>query len=167
MHSEREKKAMDIAVRAHGSQARKYSGQPYIVHPAEVAALVRSVHHTEDMLAAAWLHDTLEDTDLDPRVIREELGESVLDLVLMLTDVSVKSDGNRKVRKEIDRVHTSKASPSAKTVKLADLISNSLSIREHGRGFVRVYLAEKRELLNVLKEGNAVLWARAAELAKD
>ena len=43
-------------------QVRKYTGEPYINHPASVVELVRSVPHTEVMLAAAWLHDTVEDT---------------------------------------------------------------------------------------------------------
>lgn len=59
-----EEKARVFATAAHGAvgQVRKYTGEPYINHPAEVVQIVRSVQHTPDMIAAAWLHDVVEDT---------------------------------------------------------------------------------------------------------
>lgn len=162
-----EKKAMIFAHRKHEEidHTRKYSGKPYIVHPSAVVELVRSVEHTPQMLAAAWLHDTVEDTKTSLEQIREVFGEEVYELVEMLTDISEPEDGNRKTRKEIDRQHTAKANPQAKTVKLADLIHNSKSIIEQDPGFARVYLREMRDLLEVLKEGNSSLWERAYEIA--
>lgn len=142
-------------------QLRKYTNDPYIVHPAEVAQIVSTVEHTDEMLAAAWLHDTVEDTDVSIEDIRKEFGDVVADLVSDLTDVSKPEDGNRKTRKEIDRQHTAKASAQAKTIKLADLISNSSSIVEHDKKFAKVYLKEKALLLEVLREGDAELWNRA------
>lgn len=58
--------AMRVATAAHEGigQVRKYTGEPYINHPAAVAELVSSVPHTPEMLAAAWLHDTVEDTPI-------------------------------------------------------------------------------------------------------
>lgn len=154
-----EKIAAELAVRAHGSQARKYTGQPYIVHPAEVADIVRATNsHNEEMLAAAWLHDTLEDTKLPPSAIRDALGQRVLDLVVELTDISRKEDGNRAARKAIDREHLRAASPEAQTVKLADMISNSRTIIPYGRGFASVYLREANELADVLTKGDRFLW---------
>ncbi|NDF14778.1 HD domain-containing protein, partial [bacterium] len=50
-------KARQFATLAHEGQVRKYTGQPYIVHPEEVAGIVSTVPHTEAMLAAAFLHD--------------------------------------------------------------------------------------------------------------
>lgn len=77
----------------------------------------------------------------------------------MLTDVSNPLDGNRAARKAIDRDHTAKASPEAKTIKLADMISNTASIMKHDLvGFARVYIPEKVKLLEVLREGDPVLW---------
>lgn len=57
-----EERAKDFATRYHASidQRRKYTGEPYITHPAAVVELVRSVPHTEAMICAAWLHDTVE-----------------------------------------------------------------------------------------------------------
>ena len=57
------KKAIEFATKAHEGQVRKYTGEPYIVHPLEVAEIVKTVEHTEEMLMAAVLHDTVEDTD--------------------------------------------------------------------------------------------------------
>ncbi|VDZ55823.1 bifunctional (p)ppGpp synthetase II/ guanosine-3',5'-bis pyrophosphate 3'-pyrophosphohydrolase [Serratia odorifera] len=57
-------RARRYATKAHAAidQRRKYTNAPYIVHPQAVVEIVRSVPHTDEMLAAAWLHDTVEDT---------------------------------------------------------------------------------------------------------
>lgn len=165
--TEIEREAMLFAYRKHSEidHRRKYNGKPYIVHPAAVAELVRNVSHTPQMLSAAWLHDTVEDTKATLEKIQKEFGQEIYVLVEMLTDVSEMEDGNRKTRKEIDRQHLAKASPEAQTVKLADLIHNSKSIIEHDPGFARVYLQEMRDLLKVLKEGDSTLWERASKIA--
>lgn len=154
-----EMEARNFAEVAHASinHQRKYTGEPYITHPAAVVDLVRSVPHTEAMLAAAWLHDTVEDTPVTLVDIEREFGSEVADLVESLTDVSRPQDGNRRVRKAIDREHTAQASAEAKTIKLADLIDNSRSILEYDPGFARVYLVEKVALLEALREGDKTL----------
>lgn len=160
-----EHRAKEFATLYHGSidQRRKYTNEPYINHPASVVELVRSVPHTEAMLCAAWLHDTVEDTPCTLDEIERVFGFEVAALVEMLTDVSKPSDGKRAARKKIDREHTAKASPQAKTIKLADLIDNSRSIVERDQNFAKVYLAEKTLLLEVLQEGDATLLAMARE----
>lgn len=142
-------------------QRRKYTNEPYIVHPAAVAEIVKTVPHTEAMVAAAWLHDTVEDTDATIADIEAEFGNEVAELVAWLTAVSQPEDGNRKARKAIDRKHTAEAPPAAKTIKLADVIHNSASIMEHDPNFARVYLEEKRLLLEVLSEGDPELYRQA------
>lgn len=163
-------RAQAFATRHHAAvgQVRKYTGEPYIVHPAAVVALVRSVPHTPEMLAAAWLHDTLEDTAATYEELLADFGAEVTALVDMLTDASRPSDGNRAARKAIDREHTAQASPEAKTIKLADLIDNTRSIMRHDPdGFGRVYISEKRALLHVLRDGDPTLYHLAqAEVAK-
>ena len=158
-----EQRAKDFATRYHASidHRRKYTGEPYITHAAAVVELVRNVPHTEDMICAAWLHDTVEDTPATLDEIGQVFGFTVAALVEMLTDVSKPSDGNRVVRKAIDREHTAKSSPQAKTIKLADLIDNTRSIVERDPAFAKVYLAEKALLLEVLREGDATLWEMA------
>jgi len=159
-------RARVFATAAHAAvkQVRKYTFEPYIVHPTEVANIVASVPHTDVMLAAAWLHDTVEDTGVTILDIQIEFGNEVAALVSWLTDVSKPEDGNRAVRKAIDREHTAMAPGAAQTVKLADLIANSRSIMAHDPAFARVYLEEKRMLLEVLTRGDAVLMVQARRI---
>ena len=157
-------KARIFATAAHASvnQLRKYTYEPYIVHPAEVAAIVESVEgSTYEMIAAAWLHDVVEDTGVSNEIIKQEFGEEVAELVGWLTDISTPEQGNRATRKAIDRDHTALAPASAQTIKLADLISNSKSIMQYDEAFAKVYLEEKRLLLEVMTKGDATLMAEA------
>ena len=161
-----EKKALDFATIAHAGQKRKYTGEDYIVHPIEVAKIVKSVAHTPQMVAAALLHDVVEDTDVSLEDISIKFGPDIANLVSDLTDVSKPEDGNRATRKALDRAHTARASAAAKTIKLADLISNSRSIVEFDPHFAKVYLKEKALLLGVLTDGDQILWKKAAEFVK-
>lgn len=148
-NTELEYRAIIFASNAHGSvnQVRKYSGQPYIVHPIAVANIVRGVNHTPEMLAAAYLHDVVEDTPVTIEEVYAQFGNKVGELVGWLTDISKPSDGNRKVRKAIDRQHTWEAPWDAQTIKLADLIDNTKSIVVSDPNFARVYMKEKAELI--------------------
>lgn len=160
-------KALDFATAAHEGQVRKYTGVPYIVHPIEVMEIVKSVPHDDAMLAAALLHDVVEDTEVVIAEIRTEFGDDVASLVDDLTDVSKPEDGNRKLRKGLDRDHSAAASARAQTVKLADLISNSADILVNDPKFAKVYLAEKDLLLEVLSLGDRDLHSRAAAFLKE
>ena len=164
--SDLEDRARLFATAAHAAvgQKRKYTLDDYIVHPAAVVEIVRSIPHSEAMLAGAWLHDVVEDTAVTLSVIEVIFGYQVMKLVCDLTDVSQPSHGNRAARKAIDRQHTYFASPAAKTIKLADLIDNTRSIVQYDPDFAKVYLAEKALLLEVLREGDPTLWAQADEL---
>lgn len=161
-------KALVYATAAHVAvgQRRKYTGEPYIVHPVEVMNIVKTVPHTETMLAAALLHDVVEDTGCTLLDIQSEFGEEVATLVNWLTDVSKPEDGPRWYRKKLDREHTAKAPAEAQTIKLADLISNSKSIVTHDPKFAKTYLEEKRLLLGVLTKGDTGLHAIASEIVR-
>ena len=158
-------KAQVFAIAAHSAvqQKRKYTNEPYIVHPAEVAKIVAGVPgSTPDMVAAAWLHDVVEDTGCTYTDIHMAFGIDIATLVGWLTDVSKPEDGNRAVRKAMDRAHTAEAPAEAQTIKLADLISNSKSIMEHDPAFAKTYLEEKRLLLAVMTKGDPGLHAEAS-----
>jgi hypothetical protein len=162
------KEGLVARARAFASQAhrhidhrRKYSHQPYEVHLKAVAELVRSVTDDPQVQAAAWLHDLVEDTALTLGDLRREFGERVASLVSDLTDVSRPGDGNRALRRAIDRQHLKKAAPEAKTIKLADLMDNCRDICRHDPRFGRTYLKEMAQLLHVLGEGDAQLYRRA------
>ncbi len=154
--------AVDFAAKAHSEQRRKYTDEPYVNHCIAVAARVAEVTEDAEVIAAALLHDTLEDTEATAEQISATFGQRVVDLVLQVTDVSRPDDGNRAVRKEIDRQHLALATPEAKTIKLADLINNSSNICEHDPAFGAIYMKEKAALLEVLREGDARLFKLAS-----
>ena len=154
----------EFATKAHSGQVRKYTGEPYINHPKEVADIVSSVTDDRNMIAAAWLHDVVEDCGISIEEIRTVFGDDVCYLVESLTDVSTKSDGNRAARKAIDRAHIARSSVRAKTIKLADLISNTSSIVNHDPEFAKVYLREKRMLLDVMQDADKTLLSMALEI---
>jgi len=158
--------ALTFARNAHGSinQKRKYTGEDYIFHPIEVAFIVASTQcHTTEMLMAALLHDTVEDTPVTIEEVRTNFGDHVADLVGWLTDVATPEDGNRAARKALNRAHSMEAPAEAQTVKVADIISNVRSIAEHDKDFARVYLPEKQLLLDGLIKADATLRAHAYE----
>lgn len=142
-------------------QLRKYTFEPYWHHCREVAHLVARHNHRSHVIAAAWLHDVLEDTGIDVKYLRQCFGDEITNLVLEVTDVSKPTDGNRQKRKELDRVHLAKTSVNGATIKLADLISNTKSIAKHDPDFARTYLAEKWQLLQILQHGNVELHMKA------
>ena len=162
-------KAKQFAHEAHDSigQKRKYSGEPYWVHTDAVADKVAAVGGSETMIAAAHLHDVLEDvTPLDKTgrfnyaTIVKEFGEDVARLVRQLTDMFTKEafpTFNRKERKAMERERVKNITPEAKTIELADLINNTQSIVADDKDFAKVYLREKLLLLPILSEGNSEL----------
>ncbi len=161
--------AIDIVSRAntfgmiaHMGQQRKYTGENYFdAHCKSVAAKVEAVTTDKEIIAAALLHDTVEDTEVTHHDIMKYFGVRVMRLVRDLTEITVKEDGNRAYRKQLELEHLSMASDDAKTIKLADLIDNTSSITERDPEFARVYMAEKRALLKVLAGGDDDLYDEA------
>jgi (p)ppGpp synthase/HD superfamily hydrolase len=158
-----ELRASAFAAYKHGlkGQRRKYTGEPYIVHPGNVANILRLVGADAILLAAAWCHDLLEDTDTTFPELEQVLCREVAELVYWVTNRSRPEGGNRAARKRIDHQHIGIATIPAKTLKLADLIDNSRSILTRDPKFAVVYLAEKKALLEVLTEGDEALYRQA------
>lgn len=139
-------------------QKRRATGDDYIVHPDRVVSWVRSVPHTSIMVAAAYLHDTIEDTDATAGDLVREFGSKVAELVAMLTDTSTAADGNRAARKAVDRCRRSLATPQGKTIMLGDMIDNLEGIITHEPRFAPIYVEEKALLLDVIRAGDKALW---------
>ncbi len=156
-------RAIRFATEAHEriDQRRQYSGRPYTEHLRNVARLVAEVTDDEAMIAAAWLHDVVEDTPATVEDIERHFGAAVARLVWELTDVSRPGDGNRAARKAIDRAHLAAASPRAQTVKLADLIDNARDITAHDPRFAVTFLEEMAATLDVLTQADPTLKRRA------
>jgi (p)ppGpp synthase/HD superfamily hydrolase len=165
------KLARQFAIDAHTSidHRRKYTNEPYHIHPARVAKIVSNVTSDKDMIAAAWLHDVLEDVapknpEFNEEAILRLFGKRTLRLVLEVTDVAKPEDGNREQRKLINREHLANASKDGKTIKLADLIDNTIDISKNDPDFYRIFKKEIMLDLPYLSEGNSVLFERLTKL---
>lgn len=149
--------ALEYARLKHGDQKRKYTGDPYIVHPVAVQNTLFFLNAPRYVLEAAVLHDTIEDTDATFEDIESKFGKEVALLVSEVTDASGPLDGNRAARKKIDLKHLSTSTYWGASIKLADLIDNSRTIVFHDPNFAKVYLKEKEATLAVLQHGHPLL----------
>jgi (p)ppGpp synthase/HD superfamily hydrolase len=162
-------RAREFAREAHKAQLRRYTGEPYFTHPEEVAGMVERAGLSENAIAAAFLHDIINDQGVEPELLFREFGPKVASMVVVLTDTPVGPGFNRERRKALDMDRLSKASVSVQGIRCADLISNTSTIVKYDPGFARIYLPEKRAILEVLTRAPAVLrdaaWAclRSAE----
>jgi (p)ppGpp synthase/HD superfamily hydrolase len=153
-------RAAKFAKQAHRDQRRKYTGEPYFVHLHEVAQICARHGCSKRAIAAAYLHDVVEDQPVEHEDIVAEFGPQVANIVRDLTDLPTTA-GARKERKVIDLARLAAAGAEAQTIKCADLISNTSSIVRHDPEFARVYLSEKRAVLDVLIRSDVTLHALA------
>lgn len=117
--------AAAVAARAHSGQVRKgTSGAPYIEHPLAVARLVAD--HTDDpeVLAAALLHDVLEDSAITRDDLARDFGDRITDLVAELTDDPSLEAMDLPRRKARQAEHVAGVSGQAQAIKIADQTSN-------------------------------------------
>ena len=167
-------KVKEFARMAHGDQRRKFADEPYIAHPIRV--METCSRHTSDntVLAAALLHDVLEDTAVTKEelahflhsVFDEEKTMRTTELVEELTDIFTKKQypqWNRRKRKSKEAERMTITSPNAQTIKYADIIDNSLDIKKAENDFARVFLFECRALLKTMNKGNKILYQAAVE----
>jgi (p)ppGpp synthase/HD superfamily hydrolase len=156
--------AMMFAREVHKDQRRKYAGNPYTDHLAEVAGIAMTVGagpadvHPDSFMAVCWLYDCIEDCEVGYGYLLHEFGPLIADAVAYLSDTE---EGNRSDRKAASRLRLSKAPAWVQTIKVADLISNTASIVQHDPKFAAVYLEEKRLLLDVLTRADHRLVAIA------
>jgi guanosine-3',5'-bis(diphosphate) 3'-pyrophosphohydrolase len=162
------KLAHGLVLNGHGQlgQRRKGSNEPYTKHLSEVAKLVSENGGDEAQIAAAWLHDVVEDTPVPLSHIRMVFGPDVAKLVQELTDEFTKQNYpglNRRQRKAKELERLSKISDRAKTIKYADFVSNLESVSVLGPDFGEVYTREVADALEQMQGGHAGL--RSAALA--
>ena len=137
-------RAIVFAVQAHAGTERRGKGYPYIVHPLEAVSIAATMTADQELLAAAALHDTVEDTDVTVEQIKAEFGERVAHLVadesdVILEGVSKEDSWYDRKRDAIERL--SKASRDAKIVALGDKLSNM-------RGIARDYATDGDNIWN-------------------
>jgi len=124
-------RAIVFAVQAHAGTERRGKGFPYIVHPMEAMEIVATMTPDQELLAAAALHDTVEDTDVTIEQIRAEFGYRVAALVAAESDevvegVSEEDSWHDRKQAAIDRL--AHAPHDAKMVALGDKLSNMRAI---------------------------------------
>jgi (p)ppGpp synthase/HD superfamily hydrolase len=156
--------AMKFARSAHAHQLRKYTGNPYADHLAEVCGIAMSAGwhnaqiHPDKLMAVCWLHDCVEDQGVDPADLEKLFGVDVMAGVVMLSDIE---EGNRAERKAASRRRLNASPGWVQTIKVADMMSNTSSIVRHDPKFAVTYLEEKRLMLAVLDKADRNLHAMA------
>ena len=168
-----------LAIMLHGSQRRRYTHHPYWFHVESVMRrLMRNGVKGERILAAALLHDTLEDVKglseygllvLLKRIYAEDKAREVLRLVVHLTDEYTHEKYpqlKRAQRKRLEVARFSGAAFDAKRIKLADIEDNTNSIKKYDQGFYEsCYRDEKEALYNVIVESDIELLWFATDMA--
>ena len=124
-------RAILFAVRAHQNTERRGKGFPYIVHPLEAMSIVATITPDQELLAAAALHDVVEDTDITLEDLRREFGPRVAGLVEQESDkfvegISEEDSWRDRKQAAIDRIEA--APYDAKIVALGDKLSNMRAI---------------------------------------
>ena len=123
-------RAMEYAARAHRGGTRKGGDIPYIVHPFEVAMILKENSFEDKVIAAGLLHDLLEDTDVEKKDLKEEFGEEILQLVLSASEKlkgREERSWDKRKNQTIDYLDRD-ASFINKAVACADKLSNARSI---------------------------------------
>lgn len=156
-------RAVLFAARAHDGILREDRGDAYFVHLAEVAAMCAALEPFDSVLVAAcYLHDTVEDTEVTEEAIRTEFGDEIADLVMDVTDPP---DLKGKERRERQVTHTAAAGPRVKRLKLADKTSNveeliGLPAKRFDADGNAKYLKWARRVVDVCRGLEPVLEAR-------
>jgi len=166
-----------FAAKAHNGQQRRYSPDPYIVHPESVMKICAEYTADACIWYAALLHDVLEDTPVTLEKMQSFL-ESTLEpadaerttgIVVELTDVFTKAHfpkWNRQKRRLKEAERLGRASAAAQTIKYADIIDNCRGIAQYDLDFGPVFLRECDILLNHMKAGLPALYQNARDVVQ-
>jgi guanosine-3',5'-bis(diphosphate) 3'-pyrophosphohydrolase len=168
-----------FAAFAHGDQRRKYSDEPYVYHVFRVMNTCYLYHNSLPVLAAALLHDVLEDTTTTPAELKRFLDKSIphpdeaaeaLKLVVELTDVFTKKNYsrlNRKERKRFEHDRLATVSADAQTIKYADILDNVENVAAADPDFAPVLIHEYADLLQLLTKGEQHLYRQVQQKVAD
>lgn len=162
--------ACDFAARKHRNQRRKNAEKsPYIEHPIGVSLLLCGHVEDVDVMVAALLHDTIEDTDCSWEELESHFNKRVVDLVREVTDD--KSLGKAE-RKRLQVMHARDASLGARAIKMADKLHNLLSIQEsppQGWGWRRIqgYFVWSKAVTDACCAGGGDAWIQPLKIRLD
>ena len=152
--------AHELATDAHAGQRRKDDGTPYITHPETVAGLLDDAGFGDEVIAAALLHDVVEDTDMGSEELRERFGDRVAELVEALSedgDISDYEDRKREHREQVEE-----SGSDAVAIYIADKLSNLRDMR-------KIYALDGEQIADRFKAPIDVrvgLWKQDAEMAE-
>jgi len=167
----------DFTNAAHGQQTRRYSKDPYIVHPMRVMGTCREFTNDLPVLCAAILHDVLEDTPIThtrlesflQSIMDTEAANRTLKLVVDLTDVFTKKNYprlNRRTRRQKEAERLGTVDPDAQTIKYADILDNT-DVTRQDPDFAWTFLRECSVILEKMNKGNPDLRNRALKRVAD
>ncbi len=129
-------KAIKFAVDAHANTERRGKGFPYVIHVLEAMEIVATITNDPELLAAAALHDTVEDTDVTVEQVRAEFGERIARLVDAETTEMVSGlteSESWRMRRESSLKRLASSSRDAKIVAMGDKLSNMRAIMRDNR----------------------------------
>ena len=137
------KRAMQVATHAHRNQ--KYGEHPYAIHLADVVARVKTITQDPEIIAAAWLHDTIEDTQVTHGDIDRDFGPNVAAIVWAVT-----GHGQNRKEKMANAIAKIARTPGAELVKSADRLSNVKASLANNPKKLQMYRDEHKDLSPVL-----------------
>ncbi len=157
-------RALQVASEAHKNQIRDYTGEIYVMHTIRVSGRLQFelrrdsdedveqefCFTREQMIDAALLHDTIEDTDITFGDLEHIFGMNVALLVIQLTNVSIlekHKKKNRKERKALDFAHIREGSDAAHLIKLIDRLDNLKDMNGAKGSFLKLYSKESLDLV--------------------
>jgi guanosine-3',5'-bis(diphosphate) 3'-pyrophosphohydrolase len=153
-------RAYELAGEAHAGQRRKDDGSPYISHPVAVAQVLHDAGFRDQVIAAALLHDVVEDTELSTAEVAERFCDEVAELVDALSE----DDGIEgfEERKHEHREQVEESGPDAVAIYIADKLSNLNDLRA-------VYAEEGEAVASRFSsplDVRVALWREDAEMAR-
>ena len=152
-----EAKAKNLAIDAHKHQ--KYGEHPYITHLADVVARVKTITQDPEIIAAAWLHDTVEDTEVTIEQIKQQFGDNIANIVWAVT-----GHGENRKEKMANAISKIAQTPGSELVKSADRLSNVSASLANNPKKLKMYRDEHKDLSPVL--GNNALALELVNLLK-
>lgn len=158
-----------------GPQLRKYTNEPYIVHPERVVKIVSRYNDSLETQAAAYLHDVLEDTTVTEQeliefltqLIDESTARKIVNIVIELTDkfTSVAyPDMNRNARKAAETARQSEFSKECHDIKCADVIDNIIDVLDHDIHFGSMMIKEVQPLIKVITKADPRLYSETRKI---
>jgi (p)ppGpp synthase/HD superfamily hydrolase len=156
-------RARAYATGAHGAVGQRHKQQelPYASHLRSVSEMVADAGGTPSMIAAAWLHDVVENTECTLDDLRMEFGDLVTSYVNWLTDFSKDGDAPAKAK---EHARLASAPVEVKTIKLADLIDNCSTVLKYKPEIVDSYLADKEQVMQLVADGDRPLYQKAMNI---